>query len=148
MSNRKKTSSKNSNWTIISALDSVLNEARGSKLSDEFWKSSKKSLDYLREQLELTNMQIIVLAIMIEYGDTITWKTMAEFLSISRLSMMVYSEEVEELVAIRWIYHINKSEFGCNWQGFHLVFGVVGAIRHNEKYRPEKNRRPRYPAVC
>ena len=125
-------------WTIISALDRVLDRARDSKLSDEFWETCKNPLDYLRQQLELTNIQIVVLAIMIEDGETIVWKDLANFLCISRLSMMVYSDEIEDLVTKRWIYHTTKSHFGNNWQGFHLVYGVVTALRNNQKFIPEK----------
>ena len=125
-------------WTIISALDRVLDRAEDSELSDEFWETCKNPLNYLRQQLELTNIQIVVLAIMIEEGETITWKDLGDFLSISRLSMMVYSEEIEDLVTKRWIYHTTKSHFGSNWQGFHLVYGVVTALRNNQKFIPEK----------
>ena len=43
-------------WTIITALDRVLDRARGSELSDEFWSSAKNPLAYLRERLELTDI--------------------------------------------------------------------------------------------
>ena len=43
-------------WTIITALDRVLDRARGSELSDEFWSSAKNPLAYLRERLELRNL--------------------------------------------------------------------------------------------
>ena len=124
-------------WTIISAMDRVLNLARDSKLSDKFWVTSKKPLSFLHDKLGLTDIQIIVLAIMIEAGNTITWRQMGNFLGITRLSMMVYSDEIEELVNKRWITHSVKRDPRGNWQGYHLVFGVVKALRHNEVFVPE-----------
>ena len=60
-------------WTIITALDSILEQAEGSQLSDEFWETVKNPLEYLRQQLGITNIQIVVLAMMIEAGDTVTF---------------------------------------------------------------------------
>ena len=124
-------------WTIISAMDRVLNLARDSRLSDHFWITSKSPLSFLHDKLGLTDMQIIVLAIMIEAGNTVTWRQLGNFLGITRLSMMVYSDEIEELVNKRWITHSVKRDPRGNWQGYHLVFGVVKALRHNEVFVPE-----------
>ena len=89
-------------WTIITALDRILDMAEGSQLSDKFWESVKNPLAFLNKKLGLTNIQIVVLAIMIENGDAVSWKRLGNFLGCSRLSMMAYSEEIEELVTKRW----------------------------------------------
>ena len=52
-------------WTIITALDRVLDAADNSQLSDEFWESVKNPLAFLNKELGLTNIQIVALAIMI-----------------------------------------------------------------------------------
>ena len=78
-------------WTIITALDRVLDRARGSELSDEFWSSAKNPLAYLRERLELTDIQIVLVAIMAEAGEPLSWRKFGNFLHSSRLSTMCYS---------------------------------------------------------
>ena len=45
-------------WTIITALNRVLDLAERSELSDEFWDVCKTPLAYLRQELGLTNIQI------------------------------------------------------------------------------------------
>ena len=80
-------------WTIITALNRVLDQARGSELTDEFWESVKNPLAYLRGELGMTDIQIVVLAILIEAGEPLSWKKMGNFLNVSRLQMMTYSEE-------------------------------------------------------
>ena len=125
-------------WTIISALDRVLDQARNSKLSNEFFETCKKPLAYLREQLELTDVQIIVIAILIEAGNALSWHSFGKYLGISRLSIMVYTEEIEELVAKRWISHTAARDSRGNFQGFKLVKGVVTALRHNQIFTPER----------
>ena len=60
-------------WTIISALSRVVNLAQGSSLSDEFWQDAKNPLDFLTNEFGMTRVQIIILAILVENGDTVGW---------------------------------------------------------------------------
>ena len=57
-------------WTIILAMNRVLELAENSSLSEMFWKASESPLAFLRQELGLTDIQIVVLAIMIEAGAT------------------------------------------------------------------------------
>ena len=125
-------------WNIIAALDRVLYLAQGSALSDEFYEKCKNPLAYLRQELGLTDMQIIVIAILIEAGQPLSWRGIGNFLNISRLSVMVHSEEVEELVNKRWIIHSAAEEMNGMYEGFKLVRGVVTALRKNKPFVPEK----------
>ena len=125
-------------WTIITALNHVLDEAKDSRLSDTFWKRCKNALTFLRKELGLTDIQIVALAIMIETGESVTWKRLGDYLNLTRLSMMVYSEEIEELVTKRWAMRRAAHEFGRHYQGFSLVHGVITALRHNKPFVPEK----------
>ena len=125
-------------WTIITALNRVLEQARNSELSDEFWQSVKNPLAFLRGELGLTDVQIVVLAMMIEAGEPLSWKKMGNYLHVSRLMMMTYSEEIEELVHKRWLSRSASFELGRNYEGFSLVHGVVTALRHNKPFVPEK----------
>ena len=89
-------------WDIITALCWVISLAADSGLSTEFWEKCKAPLAYLRKELGLTDMQIVVMGMLVEAGEALSWKKMGNFLSISRLKMMTYTEEVEEMVAKRW----------------------------------------------
>ena len=125
-------------WTIITALDRILDKAQDSQLSDEFWESVKNPLAFLNKELGLTNVQIVVLAMLIEAGEPMSWKGMGNYLGCSRLSIMVYSEEIEELVTKRWAIHKGVHEIGGFFEGIALVRGVVTALRHNKPFVPEK----------
>ncbi len=124
-------------WTIISALDRVLNAAQDSELSDEYWEKCKNPLAFLNKELGLTNVQIVALSIMIESGEPVSWKRFADYLGCTRLSVMVYSEEIEGLVAKRWAVHRSVHEIGGFFEGITLVHGVITALRHNKTFIPE-----------
>lgn len=125
-------------WTIITALDCILGQARNSQLSDEFWETCKNPLDFLQTELGLSKMQIVVLAILIEAGEPLSWRQLAQYLDCSRLSIMVYSEEIEELVDKRWVMRKGTRELGGWFEGFALVHGVITALRHNKVFVPER----------
>ena len=125
-------------WTIITALDRILDMAQDSQLSDEFWESVKNSLAFLNKELGLTNIQIVALAMLIEAGEPMSWKRMGNYLGCSRLSIMVYSEEIEELITKRWAVHKGVHEIGGLYEGIALVHGVITALRHNKPFVPEK----------
>ena len=65
-------------WTIITALDYVLEQVEGSKLSDEFWKTCNRPLRFLRSSLGLTDIQIVILAILVEAGEPMSWRKLGE----------------------------------------------------------------------
>ena len=125
-------------WTIITALNRVLTLAEDSELSDEFWNLCKNPLAFLNKELGLTNVQIVALAIMIESGDGISWKGLGNYLGCSRLSVMIYSDEIEQLVTKHWAVHKAVHEIGERCQGFDLADGVVKALRQNKPFVPEK----------
>ena len=125
-------------WTIITALNRVLDVAQGSGLEPEFFETCKNPLAYLREQLGLTDMQIVVMALLIEAGEPLSWKKMGNYLNCSRLMMMTYTEEIEEMVKKRWFVRRGTHEIGGYFEGFALTRGLITALRHNQVFVPEK----------
>ena len=104
-------------WTIITALDRVRDQARDSELSEEFWETCKNPLAYLRNELSLTNMQILVMAMLIEAGEPLSWKKMGNYLNVSRLTMMTYTEEIEEMLEKRWLTRRGTHDMGRMFEG-------------------------------
>jgi len=127
-----------SEWTIITALNRVLELAQCSKLSKWFWENCKNPLAFLTNKLGLTDFQVVTIAMLVESGEPMSWRNMGNFLGCTRVSMMVYSEEIEELVDKRWIYRRDTRELGGYHEGFSLAKGVVTALRHNNTFVPEK----------
>jgi hypothetical protein len=125
-------------WTIITALDRVLDLARGSELSKWFWESCKNPLAFLTQELGLSELQVVIVAILIESGESMSWRDFGKFLHCSRLSMMVYTEEMDNLLEKRWITRRKTPQLGTYFEGFALTKGVVTALRHNTPFVPEK----------
>jgi len=103
--------------TIITAMDWVLDHINTCSSISNDVKESKKSLAFLRNELKMTNMQIIVLVLLVEAGEPLSWRKIGHNLGISRLSVMTYSEEIEELVSRRWVMRKASREMGGNFRG-------------------------------
>lgn len=129
---------KKGKWNIVGALDCLLQLARNSELCDEFWTLAAGPLRYLRRKLGLTDIQLIVVAILVDSGEVESWRSLANFLGISRLTMMTYSEEVEQLIYKGWLQRGAAQEKFSRSQGLRLCFGVVSALRVNKVFVPEK----------
>jgi hypothetical protein len=99
-------------WTIITAMNRVLDQARGSELTDEFWETIKNPLAFLRGELGINDIQIVMLAMLIEAGEPLSWKKMGNYLNCSRLQMMTYTDEIEEMVKKRWFVRRATHELG------------------------------------
>jgi len=125
------------NWTIITALDRVVSVAGDCSL-EELWETCKNPLAYLNNELGTTNMQTLVLGLLAESGNPMSWKEMARYLNLSRLTMMTYTEEIEELVRMRWAKTSRMRDINGGVNGLALVKGVTDALRHNKKFVPEK----------
>ena len=125
-------------WTIISALDRVLSVVLEERLSKTFWEKAKNPIDYLTKELDMTGIQVAILAILLENDEPMTWKGIAKCVRCSRLSIMKYSDDIDDLVAKRWLIHRNVREFGSCYPGFCVAPGVANALRENRPFVPER----------
>lgn len=123
---------------IIDALDHVQASAFNSKLTKEFWEECSAEIDYLCERLDLNRNQVVLIAIMSEIGEAVSWRRLGEFIGLSRLKAMSFTQDLEGLKDKRWIYQCAARERGGMYDGFKLVYGIINAFRHNQRFEPEK----------
>ena len=125
-------------WTIITALERVLDLARNSQLSNKFWKACKSPLSYLTKVLGISDIQVVFLAILVESGESMSWRDISKFLHCTRLSIMAHSDELENLVDKRWFERRQRRGYDDGSEEFVLANGVIAALRHNKAFVPEK----------
>ena len=78
-------------WTIITALNRVLDQSQNSELDDEFWASVKNPLAYLREQLGLTDIDILL------HDTEDCYEPMWDLGDLSTTDALYLLEELEEI---------------------------------------------------
>ena len=125
-------------WTIISALDRILDQAEGSELSAKFWETVKSPIAFLSDKLGLSNMQIVFLAMLVESEEPMTWRDFGKYLNCSRVSILIHFEELESLIEKRWVCRKSSWHIGERYEAFTPTSGVVSALSRNKVFVPEK----------
>ena len=124
--------------TMIEALDWVQEHAHKSALSDEFWQENEDVIDFLSVYLRINKNQVILLAVMCEMGEPVSWRDISRFLGVSRLKAMKFTPDLDDLRDKRWIIKCSMHSSSTTFQdGFRLMPGVIKAIRYNEPFKPE-----------
>ncbi|MCM1429785.1 MAG: ATP-binding protein [Clostridium sp.] len=123
--------------SILDSLDIIQDAAKDSSLQDGFWAQCEEHFDYLCERLELTRNQALLLAIMCETGETMSWRKFAKYLGISRICAMTFTPDIEGLKKRRWIRQCASRENMGMYDGVALVPGIIKAFRQNEAFVPE-----------
>ena len=126
------------NWTIISAMDRVISQVETLGLCDAIFQQCKNPLDYLTTTLHMTPAQTILLGLLIENGEPMTWRAIGQALKRTRLSVMILTDEMEGLISSGWLYRCVAREGPSRYEAFALSRGVVKALRMNEVFVPEK----------
>lgn len=125
-------------WTVITALERVLSKSNDSQLDSKLWDILQSPLAFLREKLQLTNMQIVFLSMLADSDTPMTWKDFSDHLDCSRLKVMAFSDDIEDLFKKQWITHRIGFRHGIRFKAFALEQGVIKALRLNEPFKPKK----------
>lgn len=126
-----------SEWSLVSAFDYIYELSEDSELSDLFWENARPALDYLQNRMNLSDVQLVVLAIILESDSKMGYRNFADHLGFTRLKMMTYSEEVEKMVSEGWLMRKQLPTMDGSRAGFCIPDGFVQSLSRDEAYKPE-----------
>lgn len=95
--------------TIISAMETIVVAANDSELNDGMFAAAKPAFDTLKERLAVTDIQAIVISMLIDSDSTLSTGRMANYLGLRNIRMLTYVPEIEELVARRIVCKVSGS---------------------------------------
>ena len=86
--------------TLMQDICEVVQLANGSHLSDDFWGNATPLLERLGRRLDLTPVQTMLFAVLIELSDDrkIVLKQLAEFLGCRKVELLNHAADFEELI--------------------------------------------------
>lgn len=105
---------------ILTALDAIVDAAKDSKLSDDFYKKCSRYIKYVCAKLDITKEQCVFLSIFIEKSNDskIYLSELADYLGCRTTHILRYSKEIDGLVerdyirrarsSGRMIYHVTS----------------------------------------
>jgi hypothetical protein len=125
---------------LLTAIEQIVEKAKDSQLSKEFYRKANKYIKYVSDKLDLTKEQSVMLALFINRSDD-------SCIRISEISCDVKCSTVRILHYMNDIDELEKREFvRCcrDYNGYRksisyrVPFDVIEAIQHDEKYVPKK----------
>lgn len=116
--------------TIISAMETIVVAANDSELNDEMLAVAKPAFDTLKERLAVTDIQAIVISMLIDSDSTLSTGRMANYLGLRNIRMLTYVPEIEELVARRIVCKVS----GSFENGYKISPKALAAYMANKEY--------------
>lgn len=116
--------------TIISAMETIVVASGDSELSDEMFAEAKPAFDTLKERLSITDMQAIVISMLIDSDCTLSTGRMANYLGLRNIRMLTYVPEIEELVERRILCKVT----GSFENGYKISPKALAAYMRDKEY--------------
>jgi hypothetical protein len=124
-------------WNIVKAFNAINDAAPKSQLNKNLFIRCAEAFTFLSDKLGLNPVQCVVISMLIEEGKPMSLRQMGKILGLTRLSMMTYYNDIEDLFKMRWLQHRGDSENDGIFDGYALARGVISAIRENRPFKPE-----------
>ena len=84
-------------WNIVRAFNVINDVAPKSQLNKDLFIRCAEAFSYLSDKLGINPVQCVIIAMLIEEGKPMSFRQMGKMLGITRLSMMTYYDDLEEL---------------------------------------------------
>lgn len=112
---------------ILTALDAIVDAAKDSKLSEEFYKKSAKYIKYVCGKLNITKEQCVFLSIFIEKSNdsNLYLSELADYLGCRTTHILRYSKEIDGLVERDYIRRARSS----GRMVYHVTSDVLDAFK-------------------
>lgn len=114
---------------ILTALDTIVDATKDSKLSDEFYKKSAKYINYVCNKLDITKEQCVFLSVFIEKSNdnNIYLSELADYLGCRTTHILRYSKEIDGLVERDYIRKARSS----GRMTYHVTSDVLDAFKND-----------------
>ena len=120
---------------LLTAVEQIVEKAKGSGLSSEFYRKADRYIKFVAEKLELTKEQSVMMALFIDNSDgsSITISEFGKFLDCRTTRIIRYMNDIDVL---------EKREFvrccrNRNRVSYRVPMEVIEAFKNNEKYTPK-----------
>ncbi len=125
---------------LLTAIEQIVEKAKDSQLSKEFYRKANKYIKYVSDKLDLTKEQSVMLALFVNRNDdsSIYISQLSKDVKCSTIRILRYINDINELEKrelIRCCRDYNNYRKSITYR---VPFDVIEAIQHDEKYVPKK----------
>ena len=125
---------------LLTAIEQIVEKARDSKLSPEFYRKASRYIKYVSDKLDLTKEQSVMLALFINRSDdsSIRISELSEDVKCSTIHILRYMNDIdilEKRELIRCCRDLNSYRKSISYR---VPFDVIEAMKRDEKYAPRR----------
>ena len=120
---------------LLTAVEQIVEKAKGTGLSSEFYRKADRPIKYMAEKMELTKEQSVMLALFIDNSDDtgITISDFGRFLGCRTTRIIRYMPAIDVLEKRELI----RCSRGDNRIRYRVPIEVVDAFKNNQIYTPK-----------
>lgn len=119
---------------LLTAVEKIVEKAKGTGLSSEFYQKAYRYIKYMSEKMELTKEQSVMMALFIDHSDdsSITIRDLSNYLECRTTRMIRHMSEIDVLEKKELL----RCSRTCNTLSYRVPYEVINAFKNNEKYEP------------
>ena len=123
---------------LLTAIEQIVEKAKDSKLSPEFYRKASRYIKYVSDKLDLTKEQSVMLALFINQSDddSIRLYQLSNYVQCPTIRILRYKNEINELEKRELIRCYRNARGCCKSISYRVPFDVIDALNRNEKFTP------------
>lgn len=127
----------NRKMDLFSAVEKIVELAKDSRLSKEFYRKADKYIKYISTKLELTKEQSVMMALFINRSDDnhILIRELSKDVDCSTICILRYLNDIDELERRELIRCCRERRGSISYR---VPYDVIDAFKRDEKYVPKK----------
>ena len=120
---------------LLTAVEQIVDKAKGSGLSNEFYRKADRYIKYLSEVMDLTKEQSVMLALFIDnsHDTRISLSDIGRYLDCHNARIIRYMNEIDVLEK-RELVRCNREDKRMRYR---VPIEVIEAFKNNKKYTPK-----------
>lgn len=127
-------SRKKKNLDLLSAVEHIVDKAKDSQLSSEFYRKADRYIRYMSAKLDLTKEQCVMMALFIDNSDdsSITLGDFGQYVGCRTTRLIRYMNDIDVLEK-REMVRCCRDRRGISYR---VPMEVIESFQHDEKYVP------------
>ena len=123
---------------LLTAIEQIVEKAKDSKLSPEFYRKASRYIKYVSDKLDLTKEQSVMLALFINRSDddNIRISDLGEFVKCQTVHMLQYLKDIDVLVKRELLRCHKGTSSDKKFISYRVQIDLIDAIKLDEKYVP------------
>ena len=127
------------NKSMLTSIETVQRVMKDSELKPEFIEAIKEFLFYISDLQDITSTQALLLSIIVEEsldGNVVTISRLARFLDCSKVRVMQFQEDIDDLVKRKFLRR-TKKKYGNDGVGYVVSSDAITAIKKDCRFVPK-----------